>query len=191
MLVAKGAQISLDKIPNGTEWLLVIGDHQLPSTFDAEISLRGFELFRIGDSHAIDFTKGSWLWSNQRQHGLSSPEKWGTWSDGNKVILEFVTPLPKKFIVRMNAMAFGPNTEKPFAMAAGNAKNYFRLSAIPEEVELPFDTDGQSHTLTIEVPKPTSPKSLGIGEDVRQLGIGFVDSLTITPYVTLPDSGVK
>jgi hypothetical protein len=48
-----------------------------------------------------------------------------------------------------------------------------------QQVQLDFKTDGTQRVVKIHVPKPTSPQSLGNGEDTRTLGIGF-SRMTIT-----------
>jgi phosphoglycerol transferase len=44
-----------------------------------------------------------------------------------------------------------------------------------QEVAVPFETDGQQRTLTIEVPHPVSPADYGNRNDIRKLGIGLAE----------------
>jgi hypothetical protein len=54
------------------------------------------------------------------------------------------------------------------------------LGASPEERVLEFSNPKRLRTIEIDIPAPTSPKAIGINDDVRTLGIGLVE-LRIAP----------
>lgn len=126
------------------------------------------------DPYTVDFTKGSWPGVVSKIEGLSIVEPWGTWSEGEKVVIEFTTPLPEKFIVHLTASVFGPNADKDFTMNVGNSSNTFRMAGQPEDKEIKFTNPNKSNILTISVPSPVSPKEIGFNEDTRKIGIGLI-----------------
>jgi len=124
--------------------------------------------------HTIDFKKAAWPNVVSKIEGLSGAESWGTWSEGDKVVIEFTTPLPEKFTVRLIASAFGPNAEKDFTMHVGKSSKTFKIVGQPEDQTIEFTNPERSNVLTINVPFPISPKEIGVSEDERKLGIGLV-----------------
>ncbi|KUM25858.1 hypothetical protein AU467_24455 [Mesorhizobium loti] len=171
--IPAGSPADLSKIPGDKEWLLLIGDHAPPPDSHFKLVLNDFSLFRIGNSRKIDFTKKSWPGILAGVQGLSSAEAWGTWSDGPTVTLEFVTPLPKKFVLHLTARAFGPNVGRNVAVQAGTESAEIVLSDSPREIAIPFRISGAPTSISISVPSPISPKELGLSEDSRKLGIAF------------------
>lgn len=124
--------------------------------------------------HTIDFKKAAWPGVVSKVEGLSGAEPWGTWSEGDKVVIEFTTPLPEKFTVHLTAIAFGPNAEKDFIMHVGDSSNTFKIAGQSEDKAIEFTNPERSNVLTINVPSPISPKEIGMSEDGRKLGIGLV-----------------
>jgi len=161
-------------IPAQTRWLLVVGDQQLPKGSRKEVAFHGAVLAKVGDQEVqkIDFTSGSWPGLITRTEGLSGPEAWGTWSDGNHVTLEFSNPLPAQFTLVVKAHTIG-NSNEPSIIVVGGDRREIRLPA-PKELALTFQTDGSVRRIDIEIPWARSMKELGVSNDTRKLGIGFV-----------------
>jgi len=177
--ISQGDVYDLSKIPVGKEWVLVVGDHPFLGKPYFQLSLNGFTLARaIGADH-IDFRTASWPGIISRASGLSRAERWGTWSDGDTVILEFVMPLPEKFTVHLVASAFGPNIGKEFTASVGDSATKFVLEAEPKEKVLEFNNPEKSRTIKIDIPAPASPKELGMSSDSRKLGVGFLELRTV------------
>ena len=86
------------------------------------------------------------------------------------MIMRFVSPLPKKFLLVLKARAIGPNIDLPFKITIGQQEQFFRLGASISQVALTFETNGAQKVVQIGIPKPTSPKELTNSPDGRQLG---------------------
>jgi len=87
--------------------------------------------------------------------------------------MEFAFPLPKRFTLALIASAFGPNVDQPFRIRIGQDEQSFRLSASPKEVSLTFNSTGTERTAVITIPKPVTPKEMGMGSGDRHLGIAL------------------
>ncbi|WP_202323302.1 DUF7024 domain-containing protein [Mesorhizobium sp. 113-3-9] len=171
--IPAGAPADLSKVPRDKEWLLLIGDHPPPPSFRFKLDLNGFSIFRLAGSDRIDFTRRSWPEILTRAQGLSFIEAWGRWSDGPMVTLEFVKPLPKKFVLHLTANAFGPNVGRPISVHTGSQSATFVLSRSAQEIAIPFENSEASTSISISIPNPISPKELGLNQDRRKLGIAF------------------
>jgi hypothetical protein len=125
----------------------------------------------------VDLEKSAWPGVISNARGLSLIEAWGTWSSSDAVTLEFSEPLPEKFAVHLVGAAFGPNVGKKFVAHVGDSAVRFKLAgsiASPEKLVLEFSNPKRSNIIKIDVPSPCSPKELGLGDDERRLGIGFI-----------------
>jgi phosphoglycerol transferase len=180
--IPPGSPADLSKIPVDKEWLLLIGAHAPPPGNPFELAMNGFSIFRIAGTGKIDFTRKSWPGVLSRAQGLSHAEAWGTWSDGSTVTLDFVTPLPRKLILHLTARAFGPNVGRNFTIRIGSETTNVVLTDSPRDIAIPFQNLEAATSIKISVPNPISPQELGLGEDVRQLGIALyqlrVDDIT-------------
>lgn len=189
VVVPANSPIPEESIPAQARWVLVVGDQALPKGARKEIALHGAVLAKVGDQEVekIDFTRGSWPGLIARTAGLSGPETWGTWSDGDRVTLEFSKPLPAQFTLVLKAQTIG-NSNEPSTIVVGGDRREIRLPA-PRELGLTFQTDGTVRRIDIEIPWARSMKELGVSNDPRRLGIGFV-SMVITSKAS-PDAGAE
>ncbi|HAS92527.1 MAG TPA: sugar translocase, partial [Clostridiales bacterium] len=127
----------------------------------------------------IDFTKNGLPLFIKEISGLSGIEDWGRWSDANiapTVKVEFNETLPNSFSLLLNAIAFGPNAGK--TLTINIVKQTYNVQ-IPEgnpfSLKIDINLNGQkTNIIEFLPPKPTSPQELGLSEDERKLGIGFV-----------------
>jgi phosphoglycerol transferase len=180
LVLADGAPIEPYHLPARRRWLLVMGEHALPDGLAPVLQGDGFSLVRLaGGFQPVASARlsgpigpGQLL---ERAEGLSKPEPWGRWSDAGQVVLHFDRPLPKRLVVLLTGLAYADNTTLPFTMRVGDAQSSFRLGGSEQEVTLRFETDGAQRSLTIEVPRPTAPSSLGQWADDRLLGIGIAE----------------
>ena len=180
LVVPEGGQIAASNIPADARWLLVVGDQALPKGARQKIGFGGFVLARVGNEEEkdLDFTVGSWPGIIAGTQGLSSPEPWGTWSDGNRVVFEFSKPLPKEFTLVLKGHTIG-NTDQPFTIVVGGERREIRLPS-PQILTLPFKTDGNINSISIEIPWARSMREMGVSQDPRRLGIGFVSMRIIS-----------
>ena len=124
--------------------------------------------------------------------GLSDKESWGQWSDGTEAEIMFKTePNSKNRSIQFNLKAFvTPKNPEQTASVFINAKSVGNIqisadNAQPKQFTFPLPASQDNmYTIRFEINKPTAPKSLGIGEDIRELGIGFIDMKLLQDEVT-------
>lgn len=157
----------------GVEWLLLVGAYAVTPTPDFRLSHSQFSLVKATNVREVDFRRKSWPGILLSARGVAEPESWGAWSNAKRVELEFATALPKHLQVTLDGYSFGSNAQRPFQLTVGNERRTFLLPASPSQVELRFETNGSERTLLIEIPAPTSPHSIGLGDDTRMLGVAL------------------
>lgn len=175
-----GSSIDIAALPPNVSWLLLIGDYKLPSKVGRVLNLGTYTLVTTHQDYQIDLKQASWPGIVSNSQGLSAPEPWGTWSIGHEVLFEFDNNLPKHIRLSMDARAFGPNEGKEFRITIGKNERSFQLKNTPQTVSFDFTLAGNERMVKISIPQPTSPKSLGLNDDSRKLGIGL-NQLQITP----------
>lgn len=111
--------------------------------------------------------------------GLCNPEDWGTWSCAKEASLSFkLKDIPKPLYLKLYFHALAtPNHSQTFQF-------YLNGNLLKEEKytdsgnkELILDISNvvqEKNVLLIKVPDAATPKSLGINDDIRELGIGMV-----------------
>jgi hypothetical protein len=112
--------------------------------------------------------------------GWSHPENWGVWSEGRQASLLMAMPSPKPTRMRIVLKAM-INSAHPIQTGNlyinGFLAQRLRLTADQTQLDIPLSKAMRERNyLQIEfMPKnPISPKSLGLGDDVRNLGIGLI-----------------
>jgi phosphoglycerol transferase len=178
--IQRGLEYDLTKIPAGKDWVLLIGDHGIKGEAFYQIPMNGFTFIRVRGDNTLDFKKGAWPGTIKKVKGLSTPEIWGTWTQSDVVIFEFTSSLPNEFEIHLVAHAFGPNLEKEFEASIGNYHIKFSLSAIDEKRVIRLENPNGSNVLRFKIPNAASPKELGLSNDDRNLGIGFVEMKIVT-----------
>jgi hypothetical protein len=111
--------------------------------------------------------------------GITQSEGWGRWTDSNQdsIIIGLREALPNSFVLKINATAFGPNSEKDTLIKIGNQSRLVRISSGESKLyELSFNDVGTSSTILIVPATPSSPSP----SDPRKLGIGLV-SISFQP----------
>ncbi len=184
MLVEQPGPLPSYMVPVSKKWLVLVGDQiQLPEGLNALERTPHYTVVRMPTPAPV---VGRLQLSAQPDpqfitgmEGFSVTEPWGRWSDAKQVVIHFAQPLPRKAGVVLNARAFDVNATLPFTARVGESRQEFRLGWHLQEIALQFDTDGNTRTLVIDVPRPISPEDVGHPGDPRKLGIGIAD-LTIT-----------
>jgi phosphoglycerol transferase len=175
----KDAPLEQYQMPVRSKWLLVVGHHPLPEGVKPVVATADYALVKLNSARrplgATRFNEAFHDGLVGAAEGLSVVEPWGRWSDAQQVVLHFTRPLPKRARVVLKAQAYGPNANLPFTMRIGGQALRFRLSPVPQDVNLSFSTDGAQRSLTIEVPQPTAPHDVSPSVDVRKLGIGLIE----------------
>lgn len=176
----EGSLLESSHFPTTTEWLLLIGNYDFRGSVHHRLSLPGFSLVRIAREDVFDFRRSLWPGIIARAHGLSKPESWGTWTDGHEASFEFIDELPQNFLLELKGHLFKPAARQNITVTVGNDTQKLLLGSTPAQTSLTFSTDGHQRILKINVPNPASPKSQGMSDDVRQLGVAL-DTMKITP----------
>ena len=143
----------------------------------------------------IGLTKTSQYTNQYLISGWAFPEGWGTWSDGAQATITLPMPqlsttvaasAPAKTLT-LNARAFiNPKhpTQRVIVKLNGQTESAqtFTLSQESNQIRIPMPANvasaasnqGQKTiTITLGFPDKITPKSLGLGDDVRQLAIGI------------------
>jgi phosphoglycerol transferase len=171
--IPQGAALENSQIPSGENWVLLIGDHKPPAGFSYQIPMGEYSLINVSRDAEIDFRNSVWPGRLAFISGLSGPENFGRWSTGDEVRIDFAFPLPKKMKLTLTALAFGPNLGLPFSIGIGTQEQLFRLTDVMKDVSLYFESDGTEKTVTVKIPKPTSPREFSNLPDDRRLGIAL------------------
>jgi phosphoglycerol transferase len=179
-VIPDGAAYDITRLPAGRQWALVVGDHALLGDTSFALPMKGFVLARAGGPLMLDFRLPAWPGIIESASGLSYPEPWGRWSSAPTVELEFAGPLPRRFVLRLHARAFGPNAGAEIHAKVGKHEASFTLGDAIEERRVVLDNPQRARLLSIGIPHPTAPKDLGLNADARTIGIGLVD-LAIVP----------
>lgn len=119
----------------------------------------------------IDFRRGDLPVFVGKLKGLSIPEPWGRWSDGNlspSILIEFSEELPRTFTLGLRGRALGPNVGKPIKIKFGKRTESIQLSSEMENRRVRIEVESSEKALEIIPPQPISQ-----GPDTRKLGIGF------------------
>jgi hypothetical protein len=116
--------------------------------------------------------------------GLSAVETFGTWSDSKKSTITFkldmVTCKSNELSMHLRGFVTKSNPEQKAGVLLNN--EYIGEVKIkagePQPKEFSFGISKKTkceevNTLEFQIENPVSPKSLGIGNDARMLGIGF------------------
>ena len=183
------APVEASQMPARQRWLLVVGPHRLPTEWQPVLATTDYALMRPSNGGRslvqIPMTRPMSAGALEGVDGLADPEDWGSWSNSDTVVLRFKQALPRNLTVLLNGRAFGPNVGLPFVLSVGEASTSFKLPATPQELSLRLQTDGAQHELRIGVPRPTTPKEIGAGNDLRRLGVGLI-SLEIGEALSAP-----
>jgi phosphoglycerol transferase len=172
-----GAPLRENELPPNRPWLLVVGPHPLPPTIVPEIRTPDYALIRLKPTQGtlarigMDNPLGSGALT--AVDGMASPEPWGAWSVAGQVRLRFAKPLPRSLRLIIKGTAFGPNQDADFVLRVGTQQQPFRLGMREQFRVFDLETDGNTTEVTIDVPKPTAPVSIGQGPDERRLGMAL------------------
>ena len=75
--------------------------------------------------------------------------------------------------VLIHGNAYYTNLHQDFVMAVGDQRLPFQMAHERQDRYLRFTTDGNTRTLTIDIPKPTAPADDGNSSDTRLLGLAL------------------
>ena len=117
------------------------------------------------------------LTSGLASTGLGGPEPWGRWTDGDRVTLRFAAGLPAdgfRLMLEMNP-AFGPVQGTEIVVTVGSTTRIFAAPTNAGVVTLDFPPGLEgADTIALDIAHAQSPKSLGLSDDNRRLGLALV-----------------
>jgi hypothetical protein len=110
----------------------------------------------------------------------SKSENWGTWSDGSlvKIYIPIANLKVKEITISLQAFVNGKHPEQKIEYTTdGQSFKSITLSRFADnKIEIPISAsmraDGYA-LLEFKLLNPVSPKSFGMGDDTRELGIGL------------------
>lgn len=117
--------------------------------------------------------------------GMGAPESFGRWSIGKRTTISFKLPksgcAPSRIALHLNAFVTNKNKEQSATVLLNGRQIgaiLFRIGERPRDFvfDLPDQTvkPGEVNVLEFLIANPVTPKSVGINEDGRELGLGFV-----------------
>ena len=113
--------------------------------------------------------------------GFSIVESTGRWTNRGVARIEFLTPLPRRFVLRLEtSTAMPPSANVDLPVRVGDVGHNVRVGSGGTIVETEFDLPADASFIEIRIPRPSSPRDLDMGPDTRTLGI-HVSSITILP----------
>ncbi len=142
----------------------------------------------------LDYREGEDLvaahtFSSYDMGGWSGLEPWGAWTEGKLSSLLFSLPeemkgRPLRMEAKLRALVSGSHSQRMTLRINGEKLGYWLITQenapLLLNMEIPARlTGGGRLLLQLELPDATSPKTLGSGEDGRQLGVG-VEMMRIT-----------
>ncbi|CAN1500535.1 hypothetical protein MCEZE4_00484 [Burkholderiaceae bacterium] len=114
--------------------------------------------------------------------GWAFPESWGVWSEGPKAKVVLPIPLGNVRTLNFEVKAFlAPThpTQSVEILVNGILEKNITISNADTtniELNLPKSSDKDYVTIEFKLPNNISPTALGIGADIRRLGIGLLSA---------------
>ena len=172
LVLPDGALVDMNQMNTTYDWVVDVGSHEFKGLSSHVTQLPGFSLHHRVFEQKVDFTLANWPGILRAATGLSTPETWGTWSNGKQVNLVFEDSFPSTIKLILRAQAFGSNTSLPFTITIGSVTKKVFIPKLGE-YKISFEDVAGSNTISIEIPAPSSPADSG-GQDTRVLGIGLI-----------------
>lgn len=192
-----GQPVLAAAVPRDKDWLLLIGDHAQPFVVAEELLMpvfgeallavpdfqnietpstnviKSFKLVKISPALVIDLSRPLEDGGLTSIRGVSVAEAFGRWSEGDEIELVFAADLPPSFDLVLTGQAFGPNKDLPFVLQIAGKSHEFRLGE--SLIDTHFQVKGVpgDRTMRIKIPKPISPRDIGLSDDTRKLGIAL------------------
>ena len=173
--IKSGSIFEESMMPNGMDIALVLDGHHVISTTKTIKRFDEFSLLGGGGQISVNF--GLESFTDKQVSYVSGlympPEVWGSWSIGKSVEIGFKKRLPDKFLLKMNVRGYSTNIGKDFVLRVGGFSKKFQVKDNFQEIELNLENPNQVNSISIEIPNPISPKSVGSGDDERLLGLAI------------------
>ena len=112
--------------------------------------------------------------------GWGYPESWGVWSEGSKAKLVLPIPAgnPKTLTMDFRAFITAAHPEQLVEVFVNNTLNETTIFKHDQNNLITIDLSRYKNldyiALELRLPNAKSPEELGIGDDIRPLGVGLV-----------------
>ena len=177
-------KLDIDKISLGKEWVLLIGNYDLPRRDVYQINMPGFTLFRVAPFTA--WRPGGF--GRVLARGWSEEESWGVWTDEQRAQLSLPAlgrEYPSGVRIELQLTGFSPREPQQITLVAPEVSPAtLRLGSKPQTVTVDVPSSALSAftplRIDFAIPNPVSPRSLGISRDPRLLGVGLL-GIRLTP----------
>jgi phosphoglycerol transferase len=130
-------------------------------------------------AEGINFSRAQLPSFVQSISGFSRIEPWGRWTNANAGLakISFKEALPKKFILKLTAVSFGPNADSPTQIIVGGTIRDVVINRdVPGTYAITFDGIEGQREIEIRPPHPMSPDHINpANTDGRKLGIGLIE----------------
>lgn len=154
-----------------------------------KLRLVGFARKAVRLDQVASFCAGARPSEYLRMVGFHNPEDWGTWTDdaAPSVGFQITAPFPRDLCVELVVTPFvRERHERLQVSVSANGRAIGRRTfgrseegqSIAWELQLPKLSLASPVWLNFEIESPASPHDLGLGDDKRSLGLGFI-SLTV------------
>jgi len=112
--------------------------------------------------------------------GWTYPESWGVWSEGGKakLLIPLNGPPPKTVLIKLRAFITAKHpSQHVIILINGEIVGRYLFTSDLNEVIVNVPDKIQSRLMAIEfqLPNNASPKSLGVGDDTREIAIGLIE----------------
>lgn len=125
-------------------------------------------------------------------HGFSFPESWGAWTEQENASLrlDLAEPLARGALLELAVVPFVNDLHEAFQVRINangepiGSRNFHQNQGTQPQtwlLEVPELADVWTIRLDLEIRSPASPQELGLGDDARRLGLGFI-SLTLRSH---------
>lgn len=181
LVLPEGEAFAVGQLGKQRQYALVIGEHPPPPNAVSLVEKRAFALYifpRTDDLvQRVDLSQPDLGF--KRIEGLSGAEPFGRWTDGPRLVLQTMTPLPRALRLHISARAVAGNVGAPVRVRVGDQVKQHRFAGEIGEAVLDFDTDGSADTIIIDIPRPVRASSLGTSsQDQRMIGLA-IDTLEV------------
>jgi len=112
--------------------------------------------------------------------GWAYPEQWGVWTEGSKakVVLPIPSGKPKTLIMNFRAFITASHPKQSVEVFVNNAQNQ-TVTFLKEQgnqiiINLPQNDERGYIAIELRLPDSRSPKEIGVGDDIRPLGVGLI-----------------
>lgn len=170
-VISRGETFGTQFLDKGKEWVLLIGNTFIDQPGCLRQQGSGYVLIKLCSSPEFYFNQVLPTDLISSVSGISYPEDWGSWTVGNRAVINFAKPLPANSKIQITMAAPRFTQDQNFVATLGNSSIEFNLTPEAIDGDFEFQNSAPASQLVIEIPNPKSEKSEGISSNTRLVGI--------------------